>query len=310
METSKGSQTALFAAFARAYHARGSAPKIFDDFLAKELLTPEELAGFERHLGSAEAVRFFVPELEASKPDAKTVLAAVMQIQIGPITLSRSRYAEDSLESALKRGVGQYVILGAGLDTFAFRRPELLERLRVFELDHPATQADKLQRIARAKWIKPERLHFVPVDFAPGDLSAALKSSPFDPAVPTFFSWLGVTYYLAREAIFETLRSLATVAARGSSVVFDHLDADAFDPNKPEVRRVRLMKIAAERSNEPMKAGLEPSSLSKSLSEVGLTLNEQLAPEQIQSRYFAGRNDEYRAFENIHFVSASVDLVR
>ncbi|MBZ5668746.1 MAG: class I SAM-dependent methyltransferase [Acidobacteriia bacterium] len=302
MDHSKASLTALFSAFARAYHARHDAPKIFDDFLAQQLFAPEEFAAFERNL--ADALNFFDPEAAAARPDLRTALAWVMQ-GIAPITLSRARYAEDLLETSLQQGTRQYVLLGAGLDTFAFRRQELLQRLQVFELDHPATQADKQRRIARAGWSIPKGLHFVPVDFAQGDLPSALRNSSLDPCALTFFGWLGVTYYLAREVVFETLRSLASLAPRGSQVVFDYLDAEAFIPGKAP-RRVQLMPVAAERCGEPMQTALDSSSLSAALAGVGLTLREHLAPEQIQARYFAHRRDGYRAFEHVHFAAAAV----
>lgn len=303
MDHSRASFTALSSAFARAYHATHDSPRIFDDPLAEQLIAPEELQVFERNL--AEALGFFDPEAAAARPDPQTALARVMQTMVGPITLSRARYAEDLLEAAIQQGVQQYVILGAGLDTFAFRRLDLLDRLNVLEVDHPATQADKQRRIARAGWSTPERLHFVPIDFARGDLPSALWHSSLDPGAPIFFSWLGVTYYLPREVLFNTLRSLASLAPRGSLIVFDYLDGEAFVPGKAS-RRVQLMQIAAERGGEPMQTGIDPSSLPLALAGVGLTLREHLGPEQIQARYFAHRHDGYRAFEHVHFAAAAV----
>ena len=110
------------------------------------------------------------------------------------MTLGRSRYTEDSLEKAVEQGVKQYVILGAGFDTFAFRCPEILEKLQVYEVDHPATQAFKRSRLAEAGWELPPQLHFVPVDFEQESLAEALTRSSYDPQAPSFFSWLGVTY--------------------------------------------------------------------------------------------------------------------
>jgi methyltransferase (TIGR00027 family) len=303
MDHSKASFTALSSAFARAYHGRHDSPKIFDDPLAEQLIAPEELAAFERNL--AEALGFFDPEAAAARPDPQTALARVMQTMVAPTALSRARFSEDLLETAIQQGTQQYVILGAGLDTFAFRRPDLLQRLHVFELDHPATQADKQRRIANAGWSTPERLHFVPIDFTQGDLQSALGHPPLDPRAPSFFSWLGVTYYLAREVIFDTLRSLASLGPRGSLVVFDYLDAEAFLPGKA-ARRVRLMQLAAERAGEPMQTGLDPSSLSAALAGVGLALREHLGPEQIQARYFTHRHDGYRTSEQVHFAAAAV----
>ena len=150
-----------------------------------------------------------------------------------PSSLAGRADAEDLLEEAVRQQeVKQYVILGAGLDTFAWRRPDLLARLQVFEIDHPATQADKRQRLQAISRENPRQLHFLPVDFSQEDLAAALKRSAFDPQAPSFFSWLGVTYYLTRDAVCATWRAIAEVAPAGSVVIFDYLDTDAFVPGR------------------------------------------------------------------------------
>lgn len=295
--------TALFAGYARAYHAKHDSNPIFDDPLAEQLFSPEEIAAFERNL--AQALNFFEPQAAPSYPEPHRALARVMHRQIGPISLSRSRFTEDLLEEAVRQGVQQYVVLGAGLDTFAFRRPDLLKRLRTFEVDHPATQADKQRRIARAGWPIPERLHFIPNDFTERNLPSALRHSRFDPRALTFFSWLGVTYYLTVKQVFDTLRSVASFAARGSLVVFDYLDAAAFvSTSTPQ--RVRVMLAAVESTGEPMRDGIDPSSLTATLAGAGLTLREHLDPAEIQTCYFADRRDAYQAFEHVHFAAAAI----
>ena len=135
--------------------------------------------------------------------------------------ISRARYTEETLEKAVRQGVKQYVILGAGMDTFAFRRPEMLEELEVFEVDHPATQEFKLNRLTELGWKHPAKLHFIPIDFTKESLVTALtRSSSYDPNVKSFFSWLGVTPYLTQEEVFATLRSIAEVAPAGSTSSF------------------------------------------------------------------------------------------
>ena len=137
--------SALGMAYMRAYHATHDSPQIFDDFLAAALFTPEELAQTDQTW--AGLLQYTDPELAALNPDQATALAWVVQGQ-GAITLGRSRYTEDSLVDAIRNGVRQYILLGAGLDTFAYRRPDLADRLHVFEVDHPATQALKRERVA------------------------------------------------------------------------------------------------------------------------------------------------------------------
>lgn len=295
--------TAIAMAYARAHHATHDSPKIFDDFLANSLFTSEERIRTDQDW--ANLLQYIAPELAATNPDPATALAWVVQLTNGPITLPRSRYTEDSLEQAIKDGVRQYIILGAGLDTFAYRRPDLSDRLQVFELDHPATQAIKRERSAAAGWEHPTNLHFVPVDFAQESLSEALGRSSYDPTQLSFFNWLGVSFYLTREVVFNTLRSVASAAAQGSTIVFDYLDTDAFIPEKVS-KRVQQMQWMAQQLGEPIKSGFDPLTLSANLKQLGLHLDENLDPTAIETRYFQGRSDRYHAVEHFHYARAIV----
>ncbi len=295
--------TALGMAYNRAYHAAHDSPKIFDDFLAKDLFTANELAQTEKFLVSY--LPMHDPALAATNPDPGTALAAVMQLGPASMTLGRSRYAEDCLEESLHEGVQQYVILGAGLDTFAFRRPELTPRLQVFEVDHPATQAVKRERIAAAGWELPSHTHLVPVDLNRESLGDALQRSPYDPDRLSFFSWLGVTFYLTREVNFSTLQTIAGISAPGNNIVFDYMDTDALIPEKAG-KRVQFALWAAERLGEPMQCGFDPATLGDDLRGLGFDLVENLSPSQIQARYFQGRSDRYTAFEHMYYARAVV----
>jgi methyltransferase (TIGR00027 family) len=132
--------------------------------------------------------------------------------------VARSRYAEDKLAAAAANGVRQYVVLGAGLDTFAYRNP--FRHVRVFEVDHPATQAWKRERLQTAGIAIPNELSFVAVDFERQKLDEELAAAGFAMSEPAFFSWLGVTPYLSREAFQGTLRFITAMPA-GSGVAFD-----------------------------------------------------------------------------------------
>ncbi len=303
MQESKASLTALLTAYARAYHATYDAPKIFDDFLAARWYTKEERAYLEHNL--AASLQFLDPERAAACPDEATALAWYMRLQGGPITLSRSRYTEDSLETAVRQGMRQYVILGAGLDSFAFRRPDMLKQLCVFEIDHPATQAFKRQRLAELGWEIPEQLYFVPVDFAQENLAEAFKRSAYDRRAMSFFSWLGVTYYLTRDVVFATLRAITEVAAADSTIMFDYFDTDAFVPERAATRMQRMQAIVRQ-AGEPIQTGFDPSRLASDLAALGLRLHEDLGPSDIERRYFQGRTDGYHAFEHVHFAWAVV----
>ncbi len=303
MDEKWASITALITAYCRGYHATHDTPKIFDDFLAADLFTAEEHTVFDQQL--AETLKVINPARAAANPDQATALAWVVQTHNGPITLSRSRYTEDQLEAALLQGAQQYVILGAGFDTFAFRRPELLERLEVFEVDHPATQAIKQQRLTMLQRPLPPQLHFVPIDFTTQRLSDALGQSDYDPRRLSFFSWLGVTYYLSREVIWDTLHEVAAIATPGSEIVFDYLDAEAFIPERA-ARRVQLLQAIARQVGEPMQSGFDPNELAAGLERAGFRLAEDLDPAAIEARYFQHRTDEYHAFEHVHFARAVV----
>src|SRR5579871_1534118 len=139
MQEQQNGISALVTAYARAYHATHDSPVIFDDSITDQMYTAQEHVEFDRNL--AETLKLLNPEMAATNPDQAIALNWVLQTMHIPISVSRSRYTEDCLEAAVKHGVGQYVILGAGLDSFAFRRPDLLSHLEVFEIDHPVTQA-------------------------------------------------------------------------------------------------------------------------------------------------------------------------
>ena len=305
MQPDHCSKTAMGTAFMRAYHAAHDHPKIFDDFWAHRLITASEYQIIEER----QLKMFRSADLERASryPDRASALAGWMQSGASqPIVLARARYAEGHLEQAVRQqGVKQYVILGAGMDTFAYRRPDLLAHLQVFEVDHPATQSFKRQRLRQIAGEPPVRLHFVPVDLEQEDLAAALRRSPFDLLALSFFSWLGVTYYLTREAVSATLQAIVEIAPKGSAVIFDYLDFEAFVPEKA-ARRVQIMVEFVRRLGEPMLTGFEPASLAADLAGLGFHLQENLSPVDIQGRFFMGRTDGYRACEHAHFAWAIV----
>lgn len=303
MESNKPSATALISAFGRAYHATHAEQKIFDDYLADQFFTDEQRAFFADNLSRAFA--FFDPEGAAHVTTQQDALAGFMRNQSLSITLSRARYVEEILDDEIKNGVTQYVILGAGLDTIAFRRSDLMQHLELFEVDHPATQNYKRARIQELGWRVPPQLHWVPLDFAHGNLMGALEAASYDAGALTLFSWLGVTYYLARDIIDATLREIAARARSGSTIIFDYLDTDAFIPERT-APRVAKMQAATMRGGEPMQTGFNPTTLGAELDALGWRLQENLNPNDIQARYFRGRTDGYCAFEHVHFARAVV----
>lgn len=291
--------TALMAAFGRAYHAATSDTPIFADTMAAKLMTPEEYQQIGDYIVSG--IDFFAPDKKDDFPDKDAALQYLVNTQIAPTPLARAKFCEDSLQNELRTGAKQYVILGAGMDTFALREPETVENCPVFEVDHPATQADKRQRIKRAGLSLPENLHFVPVDFAKDDLAKSLLAAGFDPRQKTVFSWLGVSYYLTLPQIENMLQALALLSTKGSSLIFDYADEWLFDS---KVRRVQNMLAMAKAGGEPMVSCFDEQSLTRLFEKHGFLLYELLSPHEIGAQYFAGRTDRLTAFEHVCYAHA------
>ncbi|KAK1178324.1 class I SAM-dependent methyltransferase [Streptomyces sp. NBS 14/10] len=196
---------------------------------------------------------------------------------------ARSRFAEDQLAAAVARGVRQLVVLGAGLDTFAYRNPHEAAGLAVFEVDHPATQEWKRERLSGAGIPLPPSLTFAPVDFERENLGDGLAAAGFDPARPAFFSWLGVVPYLTREAVFGTLGHLAGLPG-GAEAVFDYSEPPSAMP--PSVRAAhsnRAARVAA--LGEPFLSYFAPEELAADLREAGFAAVEDLDAVRLLARY-------------------------
>ena len=312
MKENQASFTSMVVAYMRAYHSIHDTNKIFDDFLAYELIPEEKRALIEQYL-SWWNEQLNDTENANLRFDSTTTSSSLMQVnniineqKWAAQLFSRARYAEDSLKKAIKQGVKQYVILGAGLDTFAFRKPEMMEYLEVFEVDHPATQEFKLHRLAELEWEHPAKLHFIPIDFTKESLVTELtSSSSYDPKVKTFFNWLGVTYFLTRDEVFTTLRSITELAPADSIIVFDYFDNNAFIPEKSSPQMQKSLEYLR-KIGEPMITGFDPSTLGEELASLGFSLQENLSPEDIEERYFKGRTDGYHAYEYGHFACSVV----
>lgn len=197
-------------------------------------------------------------------------------------TTARSRIAEDALSAAVEKGTRQIVILGAGLDTFALRNPHAAREIRVDEVDHPATQADKRERLAQAHIALPPWLHFVPVDFECDDLGAKLAAAGFQKTSPSFFTWLGVLTYLTQDAIGSTLDYLASI--QSSEVVFDYMEPpQAFSEEMKGLLAKRTRQL--EKMNERQASHFEPAGMAAMLRSHGFSEIEDIDFQQIRSRF-------------------------
>jgi methyltransferase (TIGR00027 family) len=301
MDEGRASRTAIATAYFRAHHCAHATPKIFEDTLAGALLHAKEREALEKFL--LEGLARHNPELARPGADRATLVGYALRGLV--VVLARARYTEDRLAEAIRDGVSQYVVIGAGLDTFALRRPDLQDRLSIIEIDHPATQAFKRGRIREAGLTPPPHLHFAPADLEKESLAEVLSRTPYDSARPAFFSWLGVTMYLTGDAIRATLRSLRGSAAAGSQLVFDYLDSAVFKPENQSPTFSRLVEIVR-RVGEPMIFGFDPSALGAELAAQGYQLLEDLGPEAQEALYFAGRTDGLRPYGSAHLACAAM----
>ena len=266
MKPDQPSTTAYRVAMRRAAHQLLDRPVVLEDPIALRIVGPRGAAAIRenpRRFDSAfgRALRLFL--------------------------VARSRCAEDALAHAVAAGVRQYVVLGAGLDTFAYRNPHPPERLRVFEVDMPATQAWKREMLGRTKIEPPVSLTFVPVDFETQSLPEQLRAAGFRENEPAFFSWLGVTMYLTRDAVMGTLRYVAQRPA-GSGVTFDYMTP----PHRlPWLRRIGFHLVARRvaKAGEPWKTWFDAGQLALELRAMGFGQLEDLDGPGLNERYFGGR---------------------
>jgi methyltransferase (TIGR00027 family) len=262
MQTGRPSKTALRVAIRRAAHQLADPPPVLDDPIALRLVAP----GYARDLDRA---------MEKVARDFRAYMAA------------RSRFVEDKLAEAVAQGVSQYVVLGAGLDTFAYRNP--FPSLRVFEVDFPATQEWKHGLLSRAGIELPASLTFVPLDFEHKALAVGLAEAGLDQSRPAYFGWLGVVPYLTMEAFIATLGDVVRLP-QGTAITFDY----AFPPETLGPRRRVIFDRLAQRvsaAGEPFRLFFTPGELERELRALGFRSVEQTDTDRLNELYFADRAD-------------------
>jgi methyltransferase (TIGR00027 family) len=196
----------------------------------------------------------------------------------------RTRYSEDALAAAAERGCRQLVVIGAGFDSFALRRPPSLAAVEVFEIDHPATQGLKLECMRAGGIERPPATHYVAADLGAEDIASALARTPWTRGEPSFFSWLGVTPYLPREANLATFGAVGRSAAPGSEIVFTYIHRDAFAPaNDSAAWQAARQSVAA--VGEPWITGFDQEELARDLAALGLARIEDLDGQALAARY-------------------------
>lgn len=215
----------------------------------------------------------------------------------------RSRFAEDRLEEAARRGVTQYVVLGAGLDTLAYRQPSWARRLTIVEIDHPASQQFKIARLHSSGVIVPPNVRFFSLDFRREDVAERLANAPLDRAKPIFVSWLGVTQYLTRHAIRATLRSVASWGA-GSEIALTYVVDDWSSLDADERAAMEGAETRAAASGEPWLSKFSALAIADLLSSSGFSRIEPFSIEEARNRYFRNRVDKLQPSAGTGLVSA------
>lgn len=303
MDPARASLTAIGTALMRAEHTRHAREPLIDDPWGDHLITDGE----RERLGNM-LLDGLPPEdrdaLEAVEPDELIARLLRSHPSYGTVII-RTRYTEDALADAVARGVRQFVIIGAGMDSFALRRPAFASDLQVFEVDHPATQELKLRRLASSGVEAQRGVHYVSADLGVDSIDDVLGRSPFHAGQPSFFSWLGVTVYLTREANLNTLQAIAASGAPDSEVVFDFRDQRTDDSEPPDEGAARVLAQFA-RASEPWISGFDPAELGDELLAVGLALIEDLSPADLRSRYCNARDDGMSPAPKHHLARARV----
>jgi methyltransferase (TIGR00027 family) len=284
MDQGKASRTAIRAAVFRAIHQLiDDEPKIVTDPVAVRLTEASAPGAID------EGMKTFSPP---ARPDSRALFVL------------RSRFAEDELAVAATQSVGQYIILGAGLDTFAYRQPSYAGALNIFEVDHPATQAWKRESLAVADVSPPTNLRWVPVDFERQTLPEQLAAAGFDGARPAFFSWLGVLQYLTLPAIDDTLRFVARLPSPSTIVLTFALADDALSDDARRGKHQTMQMTAA--LGEPWVTFFRPDELRARLHGLGFARVSHLSAQEANVRYFAGRRDGMQTLPYIDFICATV----
>ena len=279
MEEGKPSWSALTVAMTRAAHLSvDSGPKILNDSFAMRFSGVEDEDSLLSKLNAAYAEMGVGTTPELFAPTYRAFI------------LIRQRYVEDELVRLLSSGIAQFVVMGAGLDSFAYRRRDLEKTLKVFEVDLPSTQQWKKSMLRRLGISSPDNLIFVPVDFNEQTLMDQLCAFGFKKDVPAFFSWLGVTVYLTKDAIFATLAEVAE-AKSGSEIVFEYSLREPFLNNQEQL----VIAEGRKRKREPWVSLFDPVDLMQHLQGIGFTNVTDFGAGEAYTRYLADRSDELSA---------------
>lgn len=299
----QGNMTALVSAFSRAYHSERNTVKVFDDYLAKEILTREEYELISANM--AKGIKFFNPAFEGTEEEA---LRWVVDNQLSPSPLGRTAFAERALENAVKRGVEQYLVFAAGYDTFACRQPDWARNISIFELDHSAVGADKRRRIGRMMEKEPSNLYHISADFTEMSWVMNLLACPgFKRSSVSFCSLLGIVYYLSEKDFRRMVGTISNITPNGSAIVFDYPDEFTYTPQAGE--RAKRQVAMAGAAGEKMLSSYSSGEMEKLLADNDFLIVDHLTPGEITEQYFmeynmANPDHPMSAFDNVNYCLA------
>lgn len=297
------SMTALISAFSRAYHSLNNEVTIFNDSIARQLLTDEEYHQVAKIM--CDGIGFFNPSF-MGEPDQ--ALRWIVDNQLSPTPLGRAAFAENSLERAVQIGAKQYLIFGAGYDTFAYRQPSWANTLEIFEIDHPATANDKQERLKESSLVIHNNVHYIESDFTKKSWQKTLLNhGAFNSNKISCCTILGVAYYLSKESFESLISIISDIVPKGSSIIFDYPDENSYTENAGE--RAKKQSMLAGAANEKMLASYSYFDTERLLSAHDFLIYEHLNPQEMTEQYFEVYNKsnpahQMTAFDNVNYCIA------
>ena len=266
MEDQKPSRTAMVVALIRAEHARKNRSPLLNDYWAEKLVPPE-----------------FVAELPRLASGDAAIEAWLARSGVRANVILRARYCEDQLHEAVRGGVDQYVIVGAGFDSFAWRRPSWARRLRIFEIDHPATQSVKIRQL-HAAGADLDEACLIAADLREAPIDQVLAATNYDPKRRTFFAWLGVTRYLTHEANASALAAMGRAAARRSYLLLSYAPP-SLEPVAESGEYQDRSATTLSSWGEPWVSSFTPADMTAMAGEAGFIVREDLSHQDLIARY-------------------------
>jgi methyltransferase (TIGR00027 family) len=294
------SKTALATSLMRAAHTRMDPDPLIEDPWGDRLVPDSARDMFRR----AALARMDDAQRKAAMASPDTIVDdSLRRSRAYANVITRTRFAEDALRDAVAKGIRQYVLIGAGFDSFALRRPKFAADLQIFEIDFPPTQNLKIERLRECGVALPDSLHFIAADLSRETVAAALSRSSFRPGDLTFFSWLGVTMYLTRAANLATLKSIASCSPPGSELVFTYFDERLLEVQSESFLDMQKRVTAL---GEPFLSGFNPAELGRDLQECGLEVFEDLGGSEVAAKYHRVGKDALGESSYSHVVLARV----